>query len=542
MNSKIKIAVSVAMSLANLYAADATLTTVSTFGTYTPFDSSSKVYVPYDQIKYIISDVKEAKYSTSSTDITTMQNATIGIGSVTFPATAKYLYIKLNDDIEKYIEISLSGTIKTKPTVVIDEENGELSLDNEDGSKTELDFKENDDIEITTDDAGDTNINLEKVVDGITTKLDIKIVDEFFGTSLTATDASGVAIKTEIQAPAGTKASINADGDIEQEFNIDGKKSKMTTKNSGQSSLSISNAENNIDIEINKGAQAVIRKNGDVVASEKVGSFAVTMQAKPSTGKVETMIKTPTRGIIKITNPTGTKNNKIRYENIDTARAMFSSVKAVQHMESDRTFVVSERRDGTPTEQILPKGECAFEENTYLEEGVRTIVLLEGEAQILQNGKYIDMIIDEEYKLGLQKAAYPLNIQSFISRKIKLNEGWNMITSPYDSETAFVDTPFGSKYEKIYNYTNDTWSEGDSIKPNMGNWVKIGEEYDLPIDVNEKYTYEIDDITEWQFIGTGVDIEVASELDEYDVWIYNNSGWINNPETIYQGQGFWVKK
>ena len=78
---------------------------------------------------------------------------------------------------------------------------------------------------------------------------------------------------------------------------------------------------------------------------------------------------------------------------------------------------------------------------------------------------------------------------------------------------------------------------------NMGYWVKVSSDTILNMEQNSTI-FELKEDSGWVLYGTGNILN----LDNFDIiqksYVYTNpdTGWIENPTTIYPAQGFWIKQ
>lgn len=135
------------------------------------------------------------------------------------------------------------------------------------------------------------------------------------------------------------------------------------------------------------------------------------------------------------------------------------------------------------------------------------------------------------------------NESFFEDDTLLLLKGWNLISLPID-DTITNLTIFSSS--ELYKFKDGKWvMEPVSINRGEGFWIKM--DYDKTVEfkgdgysVNFKF---LDD--GWNLLGTGENIENTDEIVDIKkilVFSARHQIWLENPNKLYRGQGFWIKK
>jgi len=212
---------------------------------------------------------------------------------------------------------------------------------------------------------------------------------------------------------------------------------------------------------------------------------------------------------------------------------------------SDRNFIVDERRESdgaevTTTMEISPTIESTFAE-VMSEDGTSTITLLEGEAEIVVDGSATSMEINSSYTIPTTTISEAEAKEPFVNGTLTLKEGWNLIANPIDGEGLLAEL---SGMGAIYIYKNGEWElNPTSVEQNQGIWVYTESAKSIDL-LGEEYANNIADFTTgWNLLGAGENIMNASDVYALDAaYKYENDEWVTNPEMIYQGEGFWIRR
>lgn len=183
-----------------------------------------------------------------------------------------------------------------------------------------------------------------------------------------------------------------------------------------------------------------------------------------------------------------------------------------------------------------------YEQNLYLSDGSRGVTLLLGDAKISTDGVESEMQKNIEYLIPSIESSEDVQIDDTTAvnnsdNSLSLNLGWNLVALPTDSElsefTKFED------YRVIWKY-NENWERNPSkIEKGEGFWILVDNPIENITFEGENYTPNLDNLSsEWQLLGTGDTLD-TSETEK--VYKYRDGNWIENPTTIYSGEGFWVK-
>jgi hypothetical protein len=194
--------------------------------------------------------------------------------------------------------------------------------------------------------------------------------------------------------------------------------------------------------------------------------------------------------------------------------------------------------------QIQPSENSTFDE-TINQDGQRTIALTAGAANIIADGVSSNMVLNQIYLLPISSIDTAPNIPSFIDDMFELSKGWNLISAP-DENTINIGDIDG--LETIWSFDDGTWNaKTSSLESTKGYWIKIDNDlsFDTEADTTLGYAFTYDqNFYGWQLIGCGEKIDNVSNSHEdiSIIWVYGESGWIHNPQTLYQGQGLWIKR
>lgn len=174
---------------------------------------------------------------------------------------------------------------------------------------------------------------------------------------------------------------------------------------------------------------------------------------------------------------------------------------------------------------VIPDGEVKCIQNSGFD-GKKSVILIEGNASIVIDGKSEEMKLGEEYVLGESKI-----------KNLNLIKGWNLVAIPVQKEVNSSIFEFNS----IYIFDNN-WTKNPSIlSSGIGIWVDSKVETNLTFSGSDYKPNFIDLNGSWKLLGTGQELNnVKANWDFEDVWSYKNKVWEQNPLIINEGQGLWV--
>lgn len=139
-------------------------------------------------------------------------------------------------------------------------------------------------------------------------------------------------------------------------------------------------------------------------------------------------------------------------------------------------------------------------------------------------------------KLNIGKAAKMVT-ESQQKSFVELRKGWNLVALPVE-EKVRLDSLSG--WQIVYGYEDGRWirnGEMQEMRPGQGYWVESAQNSYLEFD-GTKYESEWTPTSSWQLLGAGQ--ESAASILQTVSWVYRED-WVRNPETIYRGEGFWIK-
>jgi uncharacterized protein YxjI len=176
---------------------------------------------------------------------------------------------------------------------------------------------------------------------------------------------------------------------------------------------------------------------------------------------------------------------------------------------------------------VIPNSEVIeCEQNTYFN-GIKTVKLTNGDANISIDGNIEPMLFNEEYVLDWNN-----------SKVLQIQKGWNLISLPTDKD---LNTTLFTDYNSIWTYQDD-WNKNPYIlNPKFGFWI------DSNIDSNltfwgSDYKPDLTNLSKsWNLLGTGQSLsDVKTNWNYQYVWVYRDNIWVENPSIIKAGEGFWI--
>ncbi len=347
-------------------------------------------------------------------------------------------------------------------------------------------------------------------------------------------------IKTLLEFTRDGVVEIDSNGNVKQTFTTNDNEVELEAKNSGEVII----RHNDLNLEVNSGSNIVVNDDKTIEISKEINIDGKNVNTKiniDTNGEVNAKIEYSNGESVTFNFPTNSNTKGAILED----GALIGEYKALS-----KFFIVKDNNYnrgvnyGSNSVEIIPlSSEAKFEEKLYLDKNYRGVILRDGEAQILIDGETFDMQENKEYIIIIQSNNYLNSI--YIDNYLKLSKGWSLISSPINSEINISKT-FHTK-DIAYKFHNGYWIKNPKIlKPSEGMWIK----YDFNIfiyfdDYNKTDSYKFNsDILNigWNLVGIGSDTNL--NYDELQTsWAYNNitREWINNPDSINRGYGFWIK-
>ncbi len=161
-------------------------------------------------------------------------------------------------------------------------------------------------------------------------------------------------------------------------------------------------------------------------------------------------------------------------------------------------------------------------------------------------------------QISLSQGPPSPNLVNVQEAKIKLRVGWNLISPPTN---AVLDTSTIKNVDNntLWTFSSNKWSKnyGASIPPGQGFWIKMSK--DENISLPRKTGYQISKLQindGWNLIGMSAYSERVNDIiglfRASILWEFKYSDklkryvWkertISDRGSIYEGQGFWLKK
>jgi sugar lactone lactonase YvrE len=370
--------------------------------------------------------------------------------------------------------------------------------------------------------------------------------------------------QTILESPFGTKVDVFDDGSIAQKYFTNESLLSVESDLHGNGFISFEKSANysnaKREFKLKSGSKTLISEDGSVVSYVNSKNDKVYFYSDLVSANTKAYIKNSKGSFFALSSVDEMKNSVIEILDEET-RALFEETTLVQHFESDRLFTLDERSSGTYEDeaesgklqydlssaknvQIQPSENSTFDE-TINQDGQRTIALTAGAANIIADGVSSNMVLNQIYLLPISSIDTAPNIPSFIDDMFELSKGWNLISAP-DENTINIGDIDG--LETIWSFDDGTWNaKASSLESTKGYWIKIDNDlsFDTEADTTLGYAFTYDqNFYGWQLIGCGEKIDNVSNSHEdiSIIWVYGESGWIYNPQTLYQGQGLWIKR
>jgi len=141
---------------------------------------------------------------------------------------------------------------------------------------------------------------------------------------------------------------------------------------------------------------------------------------------------------------------------------------------------------------------------------------------------------------------------------VHLRAGWNLVSSP--TNVAFDTSKIKNvDNQTLWTFSANKWSKnyGDSIPPGQGFWIKMTKDETIRFQKTKGYVVSNLKINDgWNLIGMSTDSERVNDIigvfRASILWEFKYSSklkryvWkertISDRGSIYEGQGFWLKK
>ncbi len=387
--------------------------------------------------------------------------------------------------------------------------------------------------------------NSEILSDGKKADTQIKLTDKEFNLNISIIEGDKNSDETNLKAPSDIEVTMDNNGNttlkVDEGVEVTAKRDgKIEVKHKD---LNIKVKSNGANIEISEDKTITITKENTTVDNQ---TSIATIEIKAN-GEIKASI-TNSNGIKYDFNfPTDSNTKGATIEN----GALVGEYKALS-----KFFMIKDNSyqrgliQGEESVEIIPlNNEAQFEEKLYFEQNYRGIILREGEAEIIVDGVPINMESDKEYILIIQTVeSDKLNLNKIYNKDknyLHLKKGWSLISTPINSELNVTDT-FYTK-DLAYKFQNNSWIKNPEIlKQNEGMWVKYNFNIDVHLnEYNISQNYELNSTilnSGWNLIGAGNDFTLSE--DYKIIWAFDNLDkiWVENPNQILRGYGFWIKK
>ena len=406
------------------------------------------------------------------------------------------------------------------------------------------------------------------------------------GTSTTTVNVDTGAVTSEITTKDGTTTTVNSETEVEATVNSDGsitqsavlsseskaEKVEVTANTDGTTSASIkSKSGDTASVEIPAGADTVISSDGSITSNVKVdssvsGKVDVKIKIDATTGKssatvsqVVTINGKKVKQTFKVSDYDGTTESITEFIKASNLRAVDGNVGGIKKtFKSTRGFFASKKAESRATDysesktvEIISTTQWQKFEEIVLYNGKRSLTLLIGGADIVIDGERSVMEKNVEYLLPLEiteggevttDTTDTTGEAIYTAGKLSLNTGWNLVSLPVD--TTVDDLSIFGDYSTAWKYADKKWSQNPiTLNKAEGIWFKMNSvnEVEFTGDAYEPMIVDLD--TGWSLIGTGTDLTNFKSNNSLEaLWTFQNNKWASNPETIYAGQGFWIKK
>ncbi len=175
---------------------------------------------------------------------------------------------------------------------------------------------------------------------------------------------------------------------------------------------------------------------------------------------------------------------------------------------------------------VVPDGEIKCIQNSNFD-GKKSVILIDGKADIIVDGKSSEMKLNEEYIVSEAKV-----------KSLNLIKGWNLVAIPVAKE---VNSSI-FEHNIIWTYKDDNWSKNSTILNSaIGFWINSKAEANISF-IGSDYKPNFVDLNgSWKLLGTGQTLKtLKTNWNFKNVWSYKNTAWEENPAIINDGDGFWV--
>ena len=276
--------------------------------------------------------------------------------------------------------------------------------------------------------------------------------------------------KTTLDLTKNGIIEVDNDGNIKQTLTTDNGVIELEAKSSGEVLIKY----NDLNLEVKKGSSVKVNDDNSIEISREVkvdGKSVNTQINIDSNGYITAQINYANGEILNFEFPMDSLNKEVLLED-NTLVLIYKSVTSFFIIENDS----SNRRGvtyGKESVKIIPiNTEAQFEEKLYLDKNYRGVILRSGEADILIDGKILEMQKDKEYIIIIQNSEKALNsIYDEDTNYLHLREGWSLISSPINSEINVTETFWTNTL--AYKFNKNSWiKEPEILKPNEGMWIK----------------------------------------------------------------------
>lgn len=357
-------------------------------------------------------------------------------------------------------------------------------------------------------------------------------------------------IKTLLKAPSGIDVEIDEKGNIRQNLARDNIKTEVVANSSGEVESSIEIDGVNLEFKVPAGSSTNISESGEVKARnsfENGGEELKTVAKVDLNGTLSANALIDTNSSFRATKVSklkityssrrefsNVKLDVILGDNLRTTKLSSSKFKVTFSARKSFSFKTSSLREISNEIVITPTESAIFEEYQYFD-GRREIKLISGNATIYIDENPQIMPLNQIYTLSSNFEEFN---EPFVDNKLSLNKGWNLISIPIKGEferDKFTNTT-------TLTYQNGEWKSSGKVNSEIGIWVKVDNEVNIEFS-GETYTPNFNLNEGWHLIGSGEYLEdIKESYNLKECWKFENNKWIKNPDYIYQGDGFWVKR
>jgi len=186
-----------------------------------------------------------------------------------------------------------------------------------------------------------------------------------------------------------------------------------------------------------------------------------------------------------------------------------------------------------------------------------SVTTLTGSGEFTINGDELNISVSEyETKLSFKVtdasgASVTKQLEIVDEREVDvaltIREGWNLLAIPVQKNLDASEFSLLGKFQSIWLYDeNAQWQqEPASLKYGEGFWLETNETLRAVNFKGKKYYPIVDNLASqrWLLLGTGTDIiDIKTKHNFSSVWTYEKGSWVENPNLIKAGSGFWVLK